>query len=153
MSKFSKHHQHWDEFRWEEEIRRDERRISGYFHELAACLDLPDEERRQGLRRLLGQLQGPEIEQPDGRREEFGRHHAARLPCRGVHSRLATPRLGEGPSGRRDGVVVHARGPGPRQGARALLAQLQKGAGDEEAVDVGAGRTGKMIFPNSAKLL
>lgn len=44
MSKFSKHHQHWDEFRWEEEIRRDERRISGYFHELAACLDLPDEE-------------------------------------------------------------------------------------------------------------
>ena len=44
MSRFSKHHQHWDEFRWEEEIRKDERRISGYFHELGACLDLPDEE-------------------------------------------------------------------------------------------------------------
>lgn len=44
MSRFSKHHQLWDEFRWEEEIRKDERRISGYFHELAACLDLPDEE-------------------------------------------------------------------------------------------------------------
>ena len=44
MSRFNKHHQHWDEFRWEEEIRKDERRISGYFHELAACLDLPDEE-------------------------------------------------------------------------------------------------------------
>ena len=44
MGRFSKHHQHWDEFRWEEEIRQDERRISGYFRELAACLDLPDEE-------------------------------------------------------------------------------------------------------------
>ena len=44
MNRFSKHHQHWDEFRWEEEIRKDERRISGYFHELGACLDLPDEE-------------------------------------------------------------------------------------------------------------
>ena len=44
MSRISKRHQHWDEFRWEEEIRRDERRISGYFRELAGCLDLPDEE-------------------------------------------------------------------------------------------------------------
>ena len=44
MGRFNKHHQHWDEFRWEEEIRQDERRISGYFRELAACLDLPDEE-------------------------------------------------------------------------------------------------------------
>jgi len=37
-------HRHWDEFQWEKEIRRDERRISGYFRELAACLDLPAEE-------------------------------------------------------------------------------------------------------------
>ena len=44
MSKSGKHHQHWDEFRWEEEIRNDERRISGYFHELDSCLDLPGEE-------------------------------------------------------------------------------------------------------------
>lgn len=34
----------WNEFQWEEEIRRDERRISGYFHELPSCLDLPGEE-------------------------------------------------------------------------------------------------------------
>ena len=44
MGRISKRHQHWDEFRWEEEIRRDERRISGYFRELAGCLDLPEEE-------------------------------------------------------------------------------------------------------------
>ena len=34
----------WNEFQWEEEIRRDERRICGYFHELPSCLDLPGEE-------------------------------------------------------------------------------------------------------------
>ena len=34
----------WNEFLWEEEIRRDERRINGYFHELPSCLDLPGEE-------------------------------------------------------------------------------------------------------------
>ena len=44
MGRFNNHHQYWDEFRWEEEIRRDERRISGYFRELAGCIDLPDEE-------------------------------------------------------------------------------------------------------------
>ena len=44
MGKFTGKHQNWNEFQWEEEIRRDERRISGYFRELAACLDLPDEE-------------------------------------------------------------------------------------------------------------
>ena len=44
MGRFSNHHQHWNEFQWEEEIRRDEQRISGYFRELAGCLDLPDEE-------------------------------------------------------------------------------------------------------------
>ena len=44
MGRFNNHHQHWNEFRWEEEIRRDEQRISGYFRELAGCLDLPGEE-------------------------------------------------------------------------------------------------------------
>ena len=44
MNKFNARHQNWDEFRWEEEIRQDERRISGYFRELASCLDLPDED-------------------------------------------------------------------------------------------------------------
>jgi len=44
MNKFSGKHNHWDEFRWERELRRDERRISGYFRQLANCLDLPDEE-------------------------------------------------------------------------------------------------------------
>ena len=34
----------WNEFQWEAEIRRDERRISGYFQELPSCLDLPGEE-------------------------------------------------------------------------------------------------------------
>ncbi|MDD3885578.1 MAG: hypothetical protein PHI35_01755 [Victivallaceae bacterium] len=34
----------WNEFQWEREIRRDERRISCYFSELPACLDLPGEE-------------------------------------------------------------------------------------------------------------
>ncbi len=34
----------WNEFQWEREIRRDERRISCYFRELALCLDLPGEE-------------------------------------------------------------------------------------------------------------
>lgn len=34
----------WNEFQWEREIRRDERRISCYFRELATCLDLPGEE-------------------------------------------------------------------------------------------------------------
>ena len=34
----------WNEFQWENEIRRDERRISCYFRELPACLDLPGEE-------------------------------------------------------------------------------------------------------------
>ena len=34
----------WNEYRWEQEIRRDERRISCYYRELPACLDLPGEE-------------------------------------------------------------------------------------------------------------
>ncbi|MBO5308292.1 MAG: hypothetical protein J6C40_09840 [Lentisphaeria bacterium] len=34
----------WNEFQWEEEIRRDERRINGYFRDLPSCLDLPGEE-------------------------------------------------------------------------------------------------------------
>src|SRR5574344_611219 len=34
----------WNEYQWEHEIRRDERRISRYFRELPACLDLPGEE-------------------------------------------------------------------------------------------------------------
>ena len=34
----------WNEYQWGQEIRRDERRISCYFRELPACLDLPGEE-------------------------------------------------------------------------------------------------------------
>ena len=34
----------WDEFRWENEIRRDERRICAYFSLLPLHLDMPDEE-------------------------------------------------------------------------------------------------------------
>ena len=34
----------WDEFRWESEIRRDERRICAYFSAVLDHLDMPDEE-------------------------------------------------------------------------------------------------------------
>ena len=41
---FSSNNQNWNEFRWEKEIRQDEKRIRHYFRILPACLDLPDEE-------------------------------------------------------------------------------------------------------------
>jgi len=44
MNRFSGSEKKWNEFQWEREIRRDERRISCYFRELACCLDLPGEE-------------------------------------------------------------------------------------------------------------
>ena len=44
MSTPRTHYRNWDEFRWEQEIRRDERRINCYFRTLPACLDLPGEE-------------------------------------------------------------------------------------------------------------
>lgn len=44
MSTPRTHHRNWDEFRWEQEIRRDERRINCYFRTLPLCLDLPGEE-------------------------------------------------------------------------------------------------------------
>lgn len=44
MSNPRTHHRNWDEFRWEQEIRRDERRINCYFRTLPQCLDLPGEE-------------------------------------------------------------------------------------------------------------
>ncbi len=34
----------WNEYQWEEELRREDRRISCYFRELPLCLDLPGEE-------------------------------------------------------------------------------------------------------------
>lgn len=34
----------WNEFQWENEIRRDEQRINHYFRELPCCIDLPGEE-------------------------------------------------------------------------------------------------------------
>lgn len=34
----------WNEYNWEREIRRDEKRISRYFKELPLCMDLPGEE-------------------------------------------------------------------------------------------------------------
>lgn len=45
-----------NEYQWEQEIRRDERRISCYFRELCSCLDLPGEEEI-----ILNQL----MDQPD----------------------------------------------------------------------------------------
>lgn len=44
MPGFDNSGESWNEFQWEEEIRRDERRINCYFRELPACLDLPGEE-------------------------------------------------------------------------------------------------------------
>ena len=38
------HRKNRDEFDWEQEIRRDELRISRYYRELAYCLDLPGED-------------------------------------------------------------------------------------------------------------
>ena len=43
MSRYLQH-KNWDEFKWEEEIRRDELRINRYFFELIPCMDLPGEE-------------------------------------------------------------------------------------------------------------
>ena len=40
----SSDNQNWNEFRWEKEIRQDEKRIRQYFRILPSCLDLPDEE-------------------------------------------------------------------------------------------------------------
>lgn len=44
MADYRKYEENWNEFQWEREIRRDERRISCYFRELPGCLDLPGEE-------------------------------------------------------------------------------------------------------------
>jgi hypothetical protein len=41
---YSSNNHNWNEFRWEKEIRQDEKRIRHYFRILPACLDLPDEE-------------------------------------------------------------------------------------------------------------
>lgn len=44
MANHHTQHLNWDEFRWEQEIRRDERRINCYFRTLPSCLDLPGED-------------------------------------------------------------------------------------------------------------
>jgi hypothetical protein len=44
LNLFFKSNSGWNEFQWEQEIRRDEQRISCYFQELAGCLDLPGED-------------------------------------------------------------------------------------------------------------
>jgi hypothetical protein len=41
---YSQNNHNWDEFRWEKEIRQDEKRIRRYFQILPSCMDLPDEE-------------------------------------------------------------------------------------------------------------
>lgn len=41
---YSSNNQNWNEFRWEKEIRQDEKRIRQYFRILPSCLDLPGEE-------------------------------------------------------------------------------------------------------------
>lgn len=45
MDELEYRRRNWDKNRWEEEISRDEKRIAGYFSELASCLDLPGEEK------------------------------------------------------------------------------------------------------------
>ena len=49
MAEYRRPDENWNEFQWENEIRRDERRISCYFRELPACLDLPGEEEMRAL--------------------------------------------------------------------------------------------------------
>ena len=44
MNKFSGNGANWNEFQWERELRREDRRIHCYFRELSCCLDLPGEE-------------------------------------------------------------------------------------------------------------
>lgn len=44
MHRNSYNHQNWNEFQWEREIRKDEKRINRYFEVLKSCLDLPGEE-------------------------------------------------------------------------------------------------------------
>lgn len=44
MIKKSQNQQEWNEFQWEREIRKDEKRINQYFQVLPNCLDLPGEE-------------------------------------------------------------------------------------------------------------
>ncbi|MCP3965878.1 MAG: hypothetical protein GY750_01560 [Lentisphaerae bacterium] len=44
MSKHFNNNHNWNEFEWEREIRRDEKRIHRYFQLLPSCLDMPDEE-------------------------------------------------------------------------------------------------------------
>ena len=44
MDHSDNNNQNWNEFRWEKEIRQDEKRIRRYFQILPFCLDLPDEE-------------------------------------------------------------------------------------------------------------
>lgn len=41
---YSSNNHNWNEFRWEKEIRQDEKRIRRYFQILPSCMDLPDEE-------------------------------------------------------------------------------------------------------------
>lgn len=41
---YSQNSHSWNEFRWEKEIRQDEKRIRRYFQILPSCLDLPNEE-------------------------------------------------------------------------------------------------------------
>ena len=41
---YSQNNHNWNEFRWEKEIRQDEKRIRRYFQILPSCMDLPDEE-------------------------------------------------------------------------------------------------------------
>ncbi|MDD5728608.1 MAG: hypothetical protein PHV59_08600 [Victivallales bacterium] len=51
---YSSDNRTWNEFRWEKEIRQDDKRIRHYFHILPACLDLPGEE-DSIISKLMGQ--------------------------------------------------------------------------------------------------
>ncbi len=41
---YSENNHSWDEFQWENEFRKDDHRIAGYYRALAGCLDLPGED-------------------------------------------------------------------------------------------------------------
>lgn len=67
MNAFRNGADNWDEFRWEREIRRDERRINRYFRELPSCLDLPGEEEM-----IIDQIAAhPDLMPTFGSRENF----------------------------------------------------------------------------------
>ena len=90
MAELYRPQDNWNEFQWEQEIRRDERRISCYYRELPACLDLPGEEEMIFSSLLSRPDLVPAAKNPDSLRswhgspeeddEEFDDEESARRP-------------------------------------------------------------------------